>query len=383
MSYPERPLGEVLNLERIPVAPADESQYVQIGIKSFGRGIFHREPVPADGLSKLRYFEVHPDRLVVSNIMAWEGAVALTGPREAGCVGSARFLSYRAVGDVNLAYLNYFFQTREGRSMLADASSGSVKRNQTLSPASFERLSIRLPGLDEQRRVAMKLDAAMGKISAYAEHRVVQLNDMQRTVDAAIAQISSVSERTAPVGDLVRSVRTLVEIDPKASYRALGMRGFGRGTIRYPAVPAPQLSKLRYFSFPSDVLVLSNIKAWEGAIGITSPGDTECVASNRFMFYAPVSPDVVDIRYLAAYFLSPAGLAQIGAASPGGADRNRTLAAERFEKIVVPVPPIGQQERVARLAQIAQQVTAAARQAENDSTATRGALLNAAFTGQL
>ena len=161
-------LGDVLALERIPVEPVPDQYYVQIGIRSFGNGIFHRDKVPGNELSKLRYFEVHSNRLIVSNIMAWEGAIAVSADSEVGCVGSSRFLSYARSGDVDLRYLNYYFQSKAGQALIRTTSTGTVVRNQTLSIKDFDSLKVPLPSLDRQHQVADMLDTAnrIGKLSA-------------------------------------------------------------------------------------------------------------------------------------------------------------------------------------------------------------------------
>ncbi|TFV32009.1 hypothetical protein E4K10_13570 [Streptomyces sp. T1317-0309] len=66
----------MLEFERIPVEIEPDLKYIQIGIRSFGRGIFHRDATLGSDLGRLRYFEIRPERLVFSNIMAWEGAIA-------------------------------------------------------------------------------------------------------------------------------------------------------------------------------------------------------------------------------------------------------------------------------------------------------------------
>ncbi|MEU3275581.1 restriction endonuclease subunit S [Streptomyces antibioticus] len=154
-------LGDVLKLERIAVQVDPEAEYRQIGIRSFGNGIFHRDPCLGSELSKLKYFEVRPGRLVVSNIMAWEGAIAVSTEVEDGFVGSARFLSYRPIGEVDLRYLNYFFQGDTGKTLIKSVSTGTVTRNQTVSPKNFENAVVQLPDLPEQNRVADKLDGLL------------------------------------------------------------------------------------------------------------------------------------------------------------------------------------------------------------------------------
>jgi type I restriction enzyme S subunit len=172
-------LSDILTLERIPVEPNADRKYVQIGIRSFGNGIFHRDEVPGDELSKLRYFEVHPNRLIVSNIMAWEGAIALSTESEVGCVGSSRFLSYLKSGDIDLRYLKYYFQSKAGRTLIRSTSTGTVVRNQTLSIRDFENLKVPLPGLQRQQDVAAMLDTSnqIGTLSAGQTVRIPPLHD--------------------------------------------------------------------------------------------------------------------------------------------------------------------------------------------------------------
>ena len=55
----------------------------------------------------------------------------------------------------------------------------------------------------------------------------------------------------------------------------------------------------------------------------------------------------IDVDWARWFFLSEAGLELIRRASPGSADRNRTLAIDRFEALEIPLPPIDEQRRQA------------------------------------
>ncbi|MFJ9197891.1 restriction endonuclease subunit S [Streptomyces flaveolus] len=148
------------------------------------------------------------------------------------------------------------------------------------------------------------------------------------------------------MGDVLRLDRRPVDVSADGDYVALGMRSFGRGIFHYETCKGDELSKLRHFRFPAHALAFSNIKAWEGAVAVTSEEDAKTVASSRFLFYVPKGEDV-DVRYLRYYFLSFKGLRQIGQASPGSADRNRTLSIKSFEDLEVTIPDIDEQRRVA------------------------------------
>lgn len=127
-------------------------------MRSFGRGIFHKEPVLGAELGNKRVFRMAPGDLVFSNVFAWEGAVALATTAERGMIGSHRFLTYIADPDVaDAAYLRYLFVSERGVALLRGASPGSAGRNRTLAIDRFAQVEIKLPGVDEQRRVAGQL----------------------------------------------------------------------------------------------------------------------------------------------------------------------------------------------------------------------------------
>lgn len=379
MSGKRTPLGSVLKLERIPLEINSDTEYVQIGIRSFGRGVFHRLPVKGEELSKLRYFELRPDRLIVSNIMAWEGAIAVSSNEEKGCIASSRFLSYAPTGDIDLSYINYFFQSEMGRSLIRGTSTGTVLRNQTLSIKDFEAIEVVLPALNEQQHVAACLDASFSTLARIEALRERERQTVAAMAESLLARVSGEEIPRFPVAELLKANRVAIEIDPDAPYRALGLRSFGKGTIRYAPVPGAELSKLRYFKFPKDALVLSNIKAWEGAISVTTAEDLDCVASNRFLFYLP-RDSRVNIGFVRYYLLSRSGLADIGSCSPGMADRNRTLGVKSFERLRIPLPERDVQDHIVRVLDGVMAGLAKTAVADERAAALRASLLNAAFS---
>lgn len=179
-------VGEVLELERIPVAPAADNEYVSIGIRSFGRGIFHYEPVLGMNLGKLRFYKLLPERLVLSNIKAWEGALALSTHADGGCIASNRFLAYKSRDErIDLRWAYWFFLSERGNRMIQRASPGSADRNRTLAIERFEALALPLPPIEEQRRVAARLD----RTASYAVEVVRKLAEADRLTRLAVDRL--------------------------------------------------------------------------------------------------------------------------------------------------------------------------------------------------
>lgn len=152
---------DILKLERRPVFPEADEVYREIGVKSFGRGIFHKDPTTTDELGDKRVFAIRPGDLVFSNVFAWEGAVALATEKEAGMIGSHRFMTYRvnaAIADAT--YLKQYFTSSQGLEIIRHSSPGSAGRNKTLGIKSFDQQWLQLPSLDVQQRIGRSLVAS-------------------------------------------------------------------------------------------------------------------------------------------------------------------------------------------------------------------------------
>ena len=376
-------VGDVISLVRRPVAVDPAEEYGEVGIKSFGRGVFHKEPASGFEIGNKRIFRIRAGDLLISNVFAWEGAVALASSTEEGLVGSHRFLTFQVNAELaDPRYLASYFYGGPGLEVIRNASPGSAGRNRTLGIKTFASQEISLPSLEEQRRIADKMDALMRRVDKIIKLRArmegIRSSLAESLLDSAVASKST----SVRVGDILILSRTPIDIEADGTYRVIGMRSFGKGVIKYPPIPGGEVSKLSHFNFPAEALVLSNIKAWEGAIGVTSVGESEeFVASNRFLMYIP-RDNRVNTSYMRHYFLSRRGLAQVGAASPGGTDRNRTLGRKRFEALTIPLPPRPVQDRIAStLDRLAERQNGT--YTDPSLAALRPSILNAAFTGQL
>lgn len=147
-----------------------------------------------------------------------------------------------------------------------------------------------------------------------------------------------------PFGTVFENARNWIELEESKEYTAIGVRGFGRGIIEYDAVRPSELSKLRYSKLVPGALVLSNIKAWEGAVTV-APSGLSAVASNRFLQYVPSGGNVLT-EYISQYFTSEPGVKSLSGASPGSADRNRTLSIAGLESILVPIVAVDAQRAI-------------------------------------
>jgi len=148
-------LGTVTDQVFRPVDHGDEKTYVPIGLYNRGRGIFHKEPTLGAELGDSDFFWIKSDDLVLSGQFAWEGAVALAGEEDAGCVATHRYPVFRGKPNVlDTAYLWAFFTTTMGDFLLNEHSRGAAGRNRPLNAGTLLKEKIPVPPMDEQLRVS-------------------------------------------------------------------------------------------------------------------------------------------------------------------------------------------------------------------------------------
>lgn len=148
---PRACMADVAPLVRRPVEVEPDKQYLELGIRSFGRGPFHKPSLSGLDAGNKRLFRIEPGDLVFNIVFAWEGAVAIARPEDRGRVGSHRFLT--CVADpsrVSAEILRFWFLSREGLAALGQASPGGAGRNRTLGLDGLSRIEVPIPSLDAQ-----------------------------------------------------------------------------------------------------------------------------------------------------------------------------------------------------------------------------------------
>lgn len=157
---PTKPMGSIAPLVRRPVSVDVERNYPELGVRSFGKGTFHKPPLQGADVGAKKLFWIHPGDLVFQIVFAWEGAVAIAKPEDANRCGSHRFLTCVCNSDQVLAdWLLFYFLTPLGLAQLGEASPGGAGRNRTLGIEKLARMQVPVPPLELQAKIANIMEA--------------------------------------------------------------------------------------------------------------------------------------------------------------------------------------------------------------------------------
>jgi type I restriction enzyme S subunit len=149
---PLRPMAEVAPLVRREQSIDLSGSYPELGIRSFGKGTFHKPPLSGSEVGTKRLYRIEPGDLLFSNVFAWEGAIAIAQPEDTGRFGSHRFITCQANPELTtVEFLRYYFLTNEGMLKIGEASPGGAGRNRTLGLEKLMAIEVPLPPLATQQ----------------------------------------------------------------------------------------------------------------------------------------------------------------------------------------------------------------------------------------
>ncbi len=215
-------------------------------------------------------------------------------------------------------------------------------RRRTLNPDALFESEIPLPTLTEQLAIVARLDTLEDKARQVTEHLDAIEADAERLLAVRFREaIADAPYR--PMAEVAPVVKRPVDIDLEKTYNEVGARSFGKGLFTKPTFDGAEATWQKPVWIEPGDLVFSNIKAWEGAIAVAGPMHADCIASHRYITCVP-DRRLSSADFLRYYLLTDEGLEKIGRASPGTADRNRTLSMTNLMAIEVPVPSLEAQQ---------------------------------------
>ena len=388
--YQSVSLGNVLRLERRRAKVIPEAEYPEIGIYSYGRGIFHKPPRSGLEVGDKELYLIQDGDFIFQITFAWEGAVGLASRDEHGMYGSVRFPTYRVDDHTCFPqYLLYYFRTPQGRAQLTGISPGSAGRNRVLNLKRLDEIQVPLPPLDEQRRIVARIEALAARIAearglrraAVAEVEAL-LIAMAHRGDLDLATKRHDGWREMLLGDVIRQVQTSQRVNSNSSYPNLGIYSFGRGLFQKAPIEGIATSATTLYRVHSGQFIYSRLFAFEGSYGqVTDEFDGYYVSSEYPTF--DCDPQHLSADFLSAYFKDPDVWALVAKGSKGLGDRPQRVQPLQVLAHRIWLPPLKWQERIGDV----QSRVDALKRAQAEIAAALDALLPAvldrAFRGDL
>lgn len=336
-------LSNCLQPARTPIHLDDDSEYLQVTVSLNGRGVSLRHRIHGSDVKTKNQFRVRAGQFIYSRIDARNGAMGIVPPDLDGAVVTGDFPVFEINTRIlNPAYFAYMARSHPFIETCKQASRGVTNRKR-LKESELLSIVANLPDVSEQERLSARLARIERAVDSASSFCAQLVDDHDEFLFSLIFEVAKKAPRL-PMDTIAPIIRRKVEADKNTEYRELGIRSFGKGTFHKPAIKGGELGSKRLYRIEPGDLLFNNVFAWEGAIAVAQPEDKNRFGSHRFITCLP-NPSKAVAEYLRTWFLTPEGMAEIRAASPGAAGRNRTLNLKKLEAIQVPIPDMPKQRR--------------------------------------
>jgi type I restriction enzyme S subunit len=336
-------MGDLLaqNFNGVKVLP--DKSYKLLGVRLQGRGTFLREEKSGSNISANILYPVRAGDFIYSRLFAWRGAFDIVPEALDGCFVSGEFPTFTINTD---KLLPKFLQLSFARSVVWEKvealCTGTTKASRNrFKEQFFLSFEIPVPPLEEQRHIVTYIETLSKKINEVKNAKQEIETNLDKMLLSAYHSIADNADRK-PMEEVAPLTRRPANVSLEENYPQVSVRSFGRGTFHKPELEGGEITWQKPYLVKSGDILISNIKAWEGAIAVASESDDGRYGSHRYLTCVPIS-NIATSRFVCFHLLTSEGLYEVGQASPGSADRNRTLGAKALMQIPIPTPPIEKQ----------------------------------------
>jgi len=377
--WPVVSFTEVATLVRRPVVVNELEDYPEVGVRCFGKGIFHKPPRSGFEVGDKKLFHLKKNDFILQVTFAWEGAVGVISELDETYYGSVRVLTFEIDPALCLPeFLHLYFRTQSGVEQLLKISPGSAGRNRVLAIKRLPEVKVPLPPVEKQREVIERfgcIEANLGRISLLRHQKQSELSALLRSL------IHSNDHKRAvpvPMSELVTWRPTDTAVSLAENYTFAGVKSFGRGVFRKEAKSGLDFAYDRLTQLRAGEFTFPKLMAWEGALGVVPDDCDGCYVSPEFPVFTPdtdkILPEILDI-----HFRSPNVWKELADISTGTNVRRRRLNPKAFLTYEFPVPPMSVQREVAAIAKKLGTANALADQIEVHDKALMPSLLDRIF----
>jgi len=164
LGWRELRLGDVIAQTTRPVTVIADELYPNVGIYSFGKGLFQKSPIDGTLSSAKTLYRIKAGELIYSRLFAFEGAFGLVPAEFDGYYVSNEYPTFKCDPEIVLAefLLPYFKSPNVWRTLTGDAV-GLGDRRKRIKPDVVLRQRLWLPPLhwqEEIKSVAARVDQA-------------------------------------------------------------------------------------------------------------------------------------------------------------------------------------------------------------------------------
>lgn len=342
-AWPEHRLGDALTPSEDWIEVQPDETYREVTVKLWGKGVIERGEVEGATIAGTRRKRVRARQFILSRIDARNGALGLVPPALEGAIVSNDFPVFAVDESVILPeFLGWLSRTQGFVELCKHASEGTTNRVR-LKEGRFLDLKLRFPDPPEQKRIVARIEELTRKLEEVQKLR----DEVEELAGGMIASLHNelAGRRTRKLGQILELQEDAVPVSIAGNYPQVGVKSFGNGLFQKATTSGDQTTYKAFNRLFPGALVLSQVKAWEGAIAVCPANLSGWFVSPEYRTFRCV-PSEARSGYLAHLVRTKWFWGRFVDATRGVGDRRERTRPEQFLALELPMPSVENQEFV-------------------------------------
>ncbi len=347
--WTEAKLGDLVEPVSRSVRVEPDASYRLLGVRLEGNGAFHRETKLGSEISANSLDRVKTGDFIYSRLFACRGAFSLIVPDLDGTFVSNEFpiFKVRLPARIDLRFLNYWFrQSGVWKLVEGDCQGSTPLTRNRYKEEFFNVLRVPFPPMSEQQRVVTHLDAIEARLARAKKLREEATKETEAfTISLHLAAAKG---RVVCLDQLLQLDEKQKEVTIADSYPQVGIRSFGLGLFKKPAVLGAHTTYRSFNVLRAGQFVMSQVKGWEGALGVADDDYDGWYTSPEYRTFSCIIEEC-DSKYLGHIAATSWFRKQLLAATQGIGARRERVRPEMLLGLKMPFPVISRQIEASHL----------------------------------
>lgn len=370
-------LGSVARHQKEFIALDDAVRYKRCRVQLHAKGIVLRDELEGAAIKTKKQQVCRTGQFLVAEIDAKLGGYGIVPEDLDGAIVSSHYFLFDVdLSKLDRAFLGYFIRTPYFHDQVGARGSTNYA---AIRPAHVLAYRIPLPPMAEQRRIVAKIDALAAKIE---EARGLRAHIAAQLTALVTAYHFQAAREEVLLADILELHENQVSVESDRQYPQIGIRGFGGGLFGKPALSGTETTYKRFNRLFDGAVVLSQVKGWEGAIGVCPRHLCSHFASPEYRTFrcraGRSRPDYLDAVLKTPWFLSLLNRVSRGV----GARRERTRP-EDFLALRLPMPSLYEQTKFINVIKRLDELKVLQAETAAELDALLPSILDKAFKGEL
>jgi type I restriction enzyme S subunit len=246
----------------------------------------------------------------------------------------------------DIQFLNLLLNTNKYRWAIRSSANGSSLSMINISKESFLAISIPLPPLPEQQKIAAILstwDQAIEKLERLIEAKEERKKGLMQGLLTGRVRVTGFSgnRERVKLGDILKEVKKPPVTNP-SDFELLTVKLYCKGIEATGKYPSPTINGRPYHFREPGELIIGRQNFHNGGFGIMPEFGKKMIASNAISSFLPKKN--VNLSWLVYYFSNPNFYRKVGVIIGGTGQKE--ISRKEFNQIAITIPPMPEQKAI-------------------------------------